>query len=282
MTLAGDMKTVNIASLCRAVGMSRANWYKTRKRRKHRETDEGLVVRLVRDERKMQPRLGTRKLLEVLGPQFASNGVQIGRDRLFELLRRHELLVPPLPRSYKTTNSRHSLPVFRNLLKEREVSAPNQVWVSDITYIRIDDSFVYLTLIMDLFSRKIVGYHCGDSLEAIGCIEALKKAIRDLPAKQYPIHHSDRGCQYCCHEYVKVLNDRQLPISMTEQQHCAENAAAERLNGILKQEYGLGMVFGDLSHARRAVDQAVWLYNHRRPHLSLDMKRPAQVHDRAA
>jgi len=282
MALADDMKAVSICSLCRTVGMSRQNWYKERRTRQHREVDEQLVVKLVKDERLMQPRIGTRKLLKVLGPQLADHEIDIGRDRMFDVLERHGLLVPPLPRSYKTTNSQHSLPVFLNRIKGLDITAPNQVWVSDITYIRIESSFVYLTLLMDLFSRKIVGYHCGDSLEAIGCIEALRKAINDLPAGCFPIHHSDRGCQYCCHDYVRVLNDRNLAISMTEKDHCAENATAERLNGILKQEYSLRMVFKDLEHARRAVDQAVWLYNHRRPHSSLKMEVPAAVHEAAA
>ncbi len=262
--------------------MSRQNWYKERRTRRRREVDEQLVVKLVKNERLLQPRIGTRKLLEILGRELSGHGIEVGRDRMFGILGRHDMLVPPLPRSYKTTNSRHCLPVFRNLVKGLEITGPNQAWASDITYIRIDGSFVYLTLIMDLFSRKIVGYHCGNSLEAIGCINALGKAIGDLPANCWPIHHSDRGCQYCCHEYVKVLNDRLLPVSMTEQDHCAENATAERLNGILKQEYSLGMVFKNLEHAGQAVDQAVWLYNNRRPHMSLQMQVPSAVHEAAA
>lgn len=165
MALTGEMKAVNIVSLCDAVGMSRQNWYKGRRVRQRRKVDEQLVVKLVKNERLLQPRIGTRKLLKILRPGLDGHGVDIGRDRMFDVLGRHELLVPPLPRSYRTTNSRHSLPVFRNRIKGLEVTVPNQVWVSDITYIRTDDSFVYLTLIMDLFSRKIVGYHCGDSLE---------------------------------------------------------------------------------------------------------------------
>lgn len=274
---------VNISSLCRTVGMSRQNWYRERKARERRQIDEELVVKLVKDERKLQNRMGGRKLHGVLKPALDDAGIQVGRDRLFDVLRRHNLLVPRLPRSSRTTNSHHSLPVFRNLVKNLNTTAANQVWVSDITYIRVGrGDFVYLTLIMDRHSRKIVGYHCGDSLETLGCIKALEMAIKELPENEKPIHHSDRGCQYCSHKYVSALNDRDLPVSMTETDHCAENAHAERLNGILKQEYALGMTFKDLNHARCVVDQAVWLYNHRRPHTSLKMKVPAAVHRQAA
>jgi transposase InsO family protein len=262
--------------------MTPSNWYKGKRKRQNVQVDEELIVSLVKEERKIQPRIGTRKLLELLAPELEKAGTSIGRDRLFRVLRRHDLLVPPLPRSYRTTDSRHVLPVFHNLAADVETTAPNQVWVSDITYVRIEDSFVYLSLIMDRHSRRIVGYHCGDSLEALGCIEALDMALGDLPEDAAPIHHSDRGCQYCCHEYVKRLERRGLPVSMTERNHCAENAHAERLNGILKQEYGLGLVFRDLDHARRAVEQAVWIYNNRRPHTSLGMRVPADVHSEAA
>lgn len=262
--------------------MSRNNWYKRKKTRKRKEVDEGLVVQMVKEERKLQSRIGGRKLHRLLGPDLAAAGVSLGRDRLFEILRNNDLLVPPLPKSCRTTNSSHSLPIFGNLLKELKIDGPNQAWVSDITYIRTENSFVYLTLIMDRFSRKIVGHHCGDSLEALGCIQALDKALAELPEGCSPIHHSDRGCQYCCHDYVARLQKHGLGISMTEINHCAENSHAERLNGILKQEYGLGMTFTGLEHASKAVEQAVWLYNHRRPHESLEMEFPAAVHRKVA
>ena len=273
---------VNISSLCRETGMTRQNWYKKRKTRERHAIDEALVVKLVKDERKLHHRIGARKLVKVLRPVFEDAGLSIGRDRLLDVLRRHDLLVPRLPRSHRTTNSRHCLPVFQNLVRELNTSSANQVWVTDITYIRVEGSFVYLTLIMDRHSRKIVGYHCGDSLEALGCLKALGLALEELPEGVKPIHHSDRGCQYCCHDYVNRLQQCGMPISMTELDHCAENAHAERLNGILKQEYGLGMTFQDLAHAKEAADQAVWLYNHRRPHTSLRMRVPAEVHRQAA
>lgn len=271
-----------VVSLCREAGMSTGNWYKKRKSRQRKRVDEDLVAELVNRERAVQPRIGTRKLLVLLSSSFAENEVDVGRDRLFEILRDRELLIECLPKSRKTTNSRHSLPLFRNTVKGLELDDANQAWCSDITYIRTEDSFVYLSLIMDLHSRMIVGHHCGNSLEAIGCLKALDMALEDLPEGKKPIHHSDRGCQYCCHDYVNRLRDNKLGISMTETNHCAENAHAERLNGILKQEYALGLTFKNAEQASQAVDQAVYLYNHRRPHLKLAMKVPAEVHCKAA
>ena len=268
--------------LCEYVEMSRQNYYAARRLRQRREIDEALIVELVKRERRMQPRLGGRKLLHLLRDDLDEANVSIGRDRFFEVLAENDLLVVRKPGRPRTTNSRHSLPVFRNLLEGRTLSAPNQAWVSDLTYIRTDEGFVYASLITDAYSRKIVGAHLGDSLEAEGCLAALEQALDDLPEGRYPIHHSDRGCQYCCHAYVERLQDRDLPISMTEIMHCYENAMAERVNGILKQEYELDRTFRTKPQAKKAFEQAVWLYNHRRPHLNLDYRFPADVHLEAA
>jgi transposase InsO family protein len=163
-----------------------------------------------------------------------------------------------------------------------ELVYPNQAWASDITYIRTDEGFVYLSLLMDLWSRKIVGYHAGDTLEADGALGALDMALRDLPKGAYPVHHSDRGYQYCSHRYVERLQARGLGISMTEELHCYENAHAERLNGILKQEYGLGCSFRRKQQALEAIDEGVFLYNTKRPHLSLNYETPENMHRRIA
>jgi len=208
--------------------------------------------------------------------------VSIGRDRFFEVLAAADLLVVPKPSAPRTTNSRHSLPVFVNLLAGKELCAPNEAWVSDLTYIRTAEGFMYAALITDAYSRKIVGAHIGDSLEAEGCLMALDQALRELPIGKYPIHHSDRGCQYCCHEYVERLQSRGLPISMTQVMHCYENAQAERVNGILKQEYELDRRFRTKAQALAAFEQAVYLYNHRRPHLCLNYRFPSDVHVSAA
>ena len=230
----------------------------------------------------MQPRLGGRKLMYMLSGDLKEAGIQIGRDRFFELLAASDMLVVPKPGTPRTTHSRHSLPVFGNRLADKVLNAPNEAWVSDLTYIRTDEGFLYAALITDAYSRKIVGAHIGDSLEAEGCLIALDQALRALPAGKHPLHHSDRGCQYCCHEYVERLQARGLPISMTEVMHCYENAQAERVNGILKQEYELDQRFRTKVQARKSFEQAVWLYNHRRPHLRLDYRFPADVHREAA
>lgn len=272
----------SVAVLCTRVGMSRQNYYAARRLRQRRQVDEALILDLVRRERKVQPRLGGRKLLHLLSTDLKEAGVQIGRDRFFELLAESDLLVVPKPGTPRTTNSRHSLPVFGNLLEGKALCAPNEAWVSDLTYIHTDEGFLYAALITDAYSRKIVGAHIGDSLEAEGCLLALDQALGALPAGKQPIHHSDRGCQYCCHEYVERLQVRGLQVSMTQVMHCYENAQAERVNGILKQEYELDRRFRTKAQARKAFEQAVWLYNHRRPHLRLDYRFPADVHREAA
>lgn len=258
--------------------MSRQNYYAARRLRQCREVDESLILELVRRERRMQPRIGGRKLRHLLQADLAEANVSVGRDRFFELLAEHDLLVAHKPGAPRTTNSRHSLPVFHNLLAGNTWQKPNQAWVSDLTYIRTEEGFLYAALITDVYSRKIVGYHIGDTLEAEGCLRALDMALNELPKGRHPIHHSDRGCQYCCHAYVERLQAHGLAISMTEVQHCYENALAERVNGILKQEYEMDRTFRTKEQAKAALKQAVWLYNNRRPHTKLNFRFPADVH----
>lgn len=263
--------------------MTRANYYARRKARRRREVDEELVVELVAAERRLQPRLGARKMRMLIGSALEAAGVKLGRDRCFEILRKRGLLLAPQPAPYPcTTDSQHYLPVFKNQIKGRFLTRPNEVWVSDLTFLRTSEGFVYLALVSDKYSRKIVGYHCAETLAAAGCVQALEMALAGLSPGQKPIHHSDRGSQYCCHEYVNHLTSRGMGISMTEQDHCAENALAERINGILKSEYGLGMELESKAQARRAVAQAVLLYNTRRPHTALGYRFPETVHSLVA
>jgi transposase InsO family protein len=259
--------------------MSRQNYYAQRRRRQRQQVDGDLIGQLVQRERAVQPRLGGRKLYHVLKKELAQAGVKLGRDRFFEVLAERDLLLEPKAAAFPcTTHARHNLPVFTNQIRQVELTGANQVWVSDITYVRTLEGFLFLALITDKWSRKIVGYHCGDNLEAEGCLTALDLALEALPEQARPIHHSDRGSQYCCHLYVDRLLERQLGVSMTDQDHCAENAMAERVNGILKQEYGLGVEFRTKADALRAVTQGIWLYNTRRPHTSLGLRVPDQVH----
>lgn len=262
--------------------MSRQNYYKTRKKRKCQAVDEVLIKRLVLDERALQPRVGGRKLLKMLRPRLKRCGIFLGRDRFFETLKNQGLLLGKLRSSPRTTNSYHNLPVFFNRVKSKQLTGPNQVWAADITYLRKNDTFMYLSLITDMYSRKIVGYHLGSRLDTAETLKALKMALKGKPKGSRPIHHSDRGCQYCSHDYVQVLKANGLDVSMTEQNHCAENALAERVNGILKQEYGLGYSFKNTMQMHQAVKQAIWLYNTRRPHCSLGLETPEHVHRLAA
>jgi len=278
-----NRKSCNISGLCKRTGMSRQNYYANRKRRKKQTIDTDFILFLIANERKVQPRIGTRKLHSLIKKDLSNHCVSIGRDRLFNVLREASMLVDKkkafIP---KTTNSRHTLPTFKNLFKIYELTGPNQGWVSDITYIKTEEGFTYAALITDAFSRKIVGAYIGDTLEAAGAMKALDMAINSLPEGCYPIHHSDRGCQYCCHEYVNKLKRHSLSISMTEENHCYENAIAERVNGILKDEFYLDMEFQTKKDAYKAFWNAVHIYNNRRPHMSLNYAIPCEVHSSVA
>lgn len=267
--------------LCNRVGMSRQNYYSGHKLRQRRRVDAGIVLTLTRRERAIQARLGGRKVLSLISGDLADAGVSLGRDRYFDLLRDNGMLVKRKPCKPKTTNSQHSLPVFRNLISGMKPVMPNRVWVSDLTYIATDEGFMYASLITDAGSRKIVGSNIGDSLEAEECsIPALAKALNNLPKGAQPIHHSDRGSQYCCRKYVKRLKKKRMKISMTEVFHCYENALAERVNGILKQEYEMDGVFRTKEQARKAFEQSVFLYNNRRPHMGIGYQIPSEFHSR--
>lgn len=242
----------------------------------------GLALELVRAQRQQQPRLGGRKLYHLIAPELRKAGVKMGRDRFFKELGKAGLLVERRRSNWpKTTNFDPSLPVFGNLIKRRKVTGPNQVWVADITYIRTEEAFLYLGLITDQWSRKIVGRYLGDSLETKHVLKALAMALKSLKPGQQPIHHSDRGCQYASHAYVQCARGAGLTMSMTETDHSAENALAERVNGILKQEYYLDSEFADGREARQATHRAIGLYNTRRPHSALEYATPEQKHSGA-
>lgn len=227
--------------------------------------------------------MGARKLLKILRKELEEMNISIGRDQFFDLLREHDLLVRRRRRhGAQTTYSHHHFHKYSNLLKDMKITGPNQAWVSDLTYVRTDEGFLYVSLITDSFSRKIVGYEGADTLEATGCLKALGMATKQLPADAHPVHHSDRGIQYCCGDYVKSLEKQGIGISMTEENHCYENAKAERVNGILKQEYGLGSTFLTKAHALEALREGVFLYNELRPHMALNYRFPSSVHRDAA
>lgn len=264
--------------LCATAGMTRQNYYKQRQERERQKVEESLIVELIQGERCRHPRLGGRKLLHLLSGELTSAGVEIGRDRFFALLDRHDLLIERRRRTVQTTQSWHGFGVYKNLARDLTLTGSHQLLVSDITYIRTMEGFMFLSLVMDAFSRTIVGYDSSDSLEMEGALRALCMAQVQLPAGSEAMHHSDRGSQYCCGAYIEQLRRREMTISMTEDNHCYENAQAERLNGILKQEYGLGETFRNKSAVSPAVVEAVTLYNNWRPHGALSNRTPMQVH----
>jgi putative transposase len=272
----GTSTTVKL--LCDIAGMSRQNYYKERKVRKHRMIDELRIVDLVRKERQIHPRIGCRKLHHMLDLEFIRLGVRIGRDRLFRVLRHHNMLINRRKSRPRTTDSGHGMRVYKNLLKDSVLTGPGQAFVSDITYIDTYEGFMYLSLVMDAYSRAIIGWDCSDSLETVGAMRALECAIASRSAQCGCIHHSDRGCQYASRGYVSKLQANGFRISMTEENHCYENASAERLNGILKEEYGLGGKFLSKSEVKRAVFEAIEIYNFHRPHQALGYRVPMAVH----
>lgn len=227
------------------------------------------------------PRIGGRKLYKMLEKDLEQAG-KIGRDKFFDILRNNGLLVERIRSGTRTTNSYHRFHRYGNLLYNSQVTAPNACWVSDITYIRTLSGFAYLFLITDYYSRKIVGWDLSGSLSIEGGLNALGMAFKQRTGSGELIHHSDRGIQYCCKDYVDLLLKHDVQISMTEQNHCYENAKAERVNGILKEEFLLNSTFNSFSVARSAVGQAIKTYNELRPHWSLNLQTPQQVHAKVA
>lgn len=276
-------KVVGIERICQEFSISRDAYYKYSKRYEKRMLVEDKVLHLVRARRNLQSREGGRKLYEGIKPELSRTDLKIGRDKLFDILRSQDMLVKPRKRKYaRTTDSRHGFNVYPNLAEGIKPTSKNQLWVSDITYIRTVNGFLYLALVTDAYSRKIVGFDISDSLELEGAIRALQKALGNLPADHQLIHHSDRGIQYCSHVYINRLKSKGIKISMAAAGNCYENAMAERVNGILKQEYYLDQTFKNKILAKKSCKQAVKIYNKHRLHMSLDYKTPEYVHYWAA
>lgn len=267
----------SISQLCEAAGIKRDAFYKYHRRNQISQDTAEQVISMVHKYREEQPRGGGKKMHMDFKDDFLAKGIKLGRDKFFDILREHELLVRRKRSFVKTTNSYHKFHKYSNLIKNLEITRPNQVWVSDITYIRLTRGHCYLALITDVFSRKIVGYDISDSLELAGCIRALKMALAHARPASGLIHHSDRGLQYCSNQYVDLLISNNIQISMTEENHCYENAIAERVNGILKDEFYLDQSFPSLYLAAKASHNAIRIYNTKRLHLSLGYKTPSHV-----
>jgi len=227
------------------------------------------------------PRIGTRKLYHMLTETLLKHDIKIGRDKLFDLLNEYGLLVRRRKRRrINTTDSNHPFHKYPNLIRELQVERPNHLWVSDITYISLTKEFCYLSLVTDAYSRKIIGYCLHPTLKKEGPLQAMEMALQTIPGKlQDPlVHHSDRGLQYCCFDYTTLLENKSIAISMTEKGDPYENAIAERINGILKEEFALHNDFDNYEKAKQAVESAVQVYNTLRPHASCNYLTPEQAH----
>lgn len=278
----GAEKKLSVQRSCQCYGVSRQGLYQRRQRQARQAQRANAVLAQVRAVRTRLPRLGTRKLYHKIAPLLRVQGVSYGRDALFTLLRQQQQLVPKKRSFTKTTDSHHRFRCHPNLVSDAPPpTAPNQRYVSDITYLPTRQGTVYLSLVTDAFSRRIVGHHVHASLHTTGCLAALAQAVRAAgPTAGGGLHHSDRGSQYCSDAYQSALQAAGLRCSMTDGYDCYQNALAERVNGILKDEF-LFVLPDDLAQARLLVDQAVHLYNEERPHLALNYLTPNQVHQPA-
>lgn len=257
-------------------GKTKQAYYKKEKSVYKQAIEERVIVEAVRKERISMPKIGTRKLLVKLLDQ----GIDVGRDKLFAILDRNNLLIRGKRTRVVTTHSNHWFRKYPNLIKGLEVKAPNKLWVSDITYVETKEGFVYLFLVTDAYSRKIVGFKVAEGLTAKHAVEALQMALKGLTRTTATglIHHSDRGVQYCCNEYVKLLTKWKIDISMAQNGDPLENAIAERVNGILKVEWLYDGNFESLSEAKDFITWAIQIYNNQRPHSSIEMLTPSQAH----
>jgi putative transposase len=271
---------IGLAKLCGWLGVSRQAYYQNA----HKaivETLEGeIIIKCVLDIRKRHKRIGGRKLYSMIAPIIQNHQIKMGRDRFFDLLDANNLLIRRRRRNIKTTFSNHWLRRYPNLIRGYAATRPNELWVSDITYWQTEAFTVYISLITDAYSHRIVGYNLSETLHAIESVKALNKALDCLETNDGNtlIHHSDRGVQYCSNEYTTILINNRISISMTESGDPLENAVAERVNGILKEEYLLVQDITTIDEAIRYLPQAIELYNTERPHMSIGNLTPDQVH----
>jgi putative transposase len=266
-----------VSSICHKFHKSRAAYYKLDIAKEKKSLNERILHELTIEKRKEMPRLGGKKTYHELKPDLDQNGIKMGRDKYFEWLRAENMLIRPKRRYAKTTNSFHRYRMYDNKIKDLTVTRPDQVWVSDITYLRLQKGFCYLALITDVFSRKIVGYDVSSTLEVKGALQALEQACH-WKANRKTIHHSDRGFQYCSKQYTSMLKMNSIEISMGEVGNCYENALAERVNGILKSEFNLDTTFMNINHALKAVKQSIKTYNELRPHMAIGLQKPNDLY----
>jgi transposase InsO family protein len=273
---------VSLVRFCRLLGLTRQSYYQHFWQDELVSIEQELVLQQVLEIRQNHRHIGTRKLYEMLQPFILSHQIKMGRDTLFDLLAANYLLVRRKKRKVATTNSYHRFKKYPNLIRDLVPQYPNQLWVSDITYWRTTNGFVYISFITDAYSKKIVGHHVAQTMEAVETIEALKMAISGFlkePDCHFQLtHHSDRGMQYCSELYVKLLKTNNISISMTESGDPLENAIAERINGIIKEEYLNDYSIDNIIQAKELLSAVVNLYNNERPHQSIGYLTPNYVH----
>lgn len=274
---------LKIAFVCRLFGHCRQAFYQSKVDIQNEVARERRIVNSVKDIREEDPGIGSYKLWLMLIDMYGRNYV-MGRDSFYAVLRRHGLMLPP-PKPRHTTNSNHRYHKWKNLVKDVSLTCANQLWVSDITYIPTAGGVCYLHLVTDAYSHKVVGWTLADTLKASASMEALGQAIRQAVAMKGSdslkglVHHSDRGVQYCCDDYVTMLKAHDIAISMTEDYKPTDNAIAERVNGIIKEECVYRQPrFNSTGHARNAISRFIRFYNHHRPHMSIAYKIPAVAH----
>ena len=265
---------------CTLFGIDRQVYYRKIKRRLIKQDKAQLVVNMVLEIRTQMPRIGSKKLYYLLNQDLKN--FKIGRDKFIDILRANHLLIVPKRSYHITTNSHHRFRKYKNQLLDLQINKPEQVWVSDITYIGKREKPCYLSLITDAYSKKIVGYNVADNLNTQSSLIALRLAIKQRKNKEIPlIHHSDRGLQYCANEYQKLLSKNEIQPSMTQNSDPYENAVAERINGILKQEFLIDKYNKDLPIMKQIIKETVRIYNEKRPHLSNHMLTPNQMHEQS-
>ena len=270
---------MSLSLCCKLFGLSRQSIYQGELRNKIRVSELEKVLDLVLDLRMRMPQLGTRKLYHLIVDDLRRKNLKVGRDALFDLLRSQNMLVKPKKNYTKTTNSKHWLKKYPNLYASAIINEPEQVMVSDITYIKTHEKTHYLSLVTDAYSRKIIGYHLSDDLSAESVVKALRMAVKNKRSIKPSIHHSDRGLQYCSETYQKELRKHNIKPSMTDGYDCYQNALAGRINGILKNEF-LYVKCRTKAELKKQINESIEIYNNERPHMSLQLKTPNFIHEK--
>ena len=279
------MKAYPVRSQCKLLGVSTQAYYKHGDTDLRKLAEEAFCVEYIKRIRQKDRGIGGGKLWQMYRKEFGDvHGV--GYNRFYDIIEKYGLKVRKRRRRAKTTDSGHDLPLYPNLVKELIPLRPNQLWVSDITYMVIclnaqtgEYDFCYLSLVTDYYTKEIIGWCVGETLEARFAVEALEMALDRLGGKRAPdlIHHSDRGVQYASYAYTDILRKHNIRISMTECGDPKDNAVAERVNGIVKNELLQGMSFFSINEVRKALKVAIDFYNNERPHMSLDWRTPAEA-----